>query len=91
MKKIRLHVYIADGCPPCDYVKKHWFDKLRDRYELVIHNVTGSNLAAYVPYTPYFCILSGLNEVITLNSNSLQEIINDLEKHIPKGDNACSL
>lgn len=77
--KTRLHVYTADGCPPCEYAKKHWFNKLRNRYELVVHDVTNSNLAAYVPYTPYFCLFSELNEVITLNSNSLQELINAID------------
>jgi hypothetical protein len=71
-----VYLITSHGCPPCKYVKKNWVKEI-EKFANVIE-IPSTEFFNVVEYTPYFFQLNDDSEMITLNSNSLAELIKDI-------------
>jgi hypothetical protein len=77
MKKSKnVYLITSAGCPPCQYVKKNWVKEI-EKFANVTE-ISSTDFGGVVEYIPYFFKLSDDSEMITLNSNSLSELIKDI-------------
>jgi hypothetical protein len=77
MKKYKnVYLITSAGCPPCQYVKKNWVKEIEKVAKVI--EISSTDFGGVVEYTPYFFKLGDDSEMITLNSNSLAELIKDI-------------